>query len=156
MEDEDFKIINLKDILFKVYRDGRVEKCRLFKNKKEKLTLQKTNTHYGYYKTVIKKKDILIHRIIGYAFLGLDINNPKIYIDHIDHNRQNNNWLNLRIVTPQQNNFNFSNVKGYSLENNKYRANIKVNGKTIHLGTFEKEEDARNAYLEAKKIYHII
>ena len=76
-------------------------------------------------------------------------------IDHIDRNRKNNNWLNLRIVTNQQNSFNTSS-KGYTWlkKINKYRAQIKVNYKTINLGRYEKEEDARQAYLDAKKIYH--
>ena len=65
-----------------------------------------------------------------------------------------NDWLNLRIVTPQQNNLNISNVKGYSLENGKYRPSISVNYKTIHLGSYDNEEDARQAYLDAKKIHH--
>ena len=33
----------------------------------------------------------------------------------------------------------------------KWRAAIKKNGKHIHLGVFENEEDARDAYIEAKK-----
>ena len=154
MEDEDFKIVNLRNTFFKVYRDGRVEKSRVLKNKKEKLALLKNISSYGYYKTQVKRKDLLLHRIVAYTYLGLDFDNPKIYIDHIDHNRKNNDWLNLRIVTPQQNNFNISNVKGYSLENGKYRPSIAVNYKTIHLGRYEKEEDARQAYIDAKKKYH--
>jgi hypothetical protein len=35
-------------------------------------------------------------------------------------------------------------------------AQIKLNNKTICLGSFETEADARDAYLNAKKIYHII
>jgi hypothetical protein len=43
--------------------------------------------------------------------------------------------------------------KGYSYrkDNNKWRAEITVNHKKINLGTFIKEEDARNAYLEARE-----
>ena len=58
------------------------------------------------------QKTYLHHRIIGYAFLGLDIDNVFTCIDHIDRNRINNNWLNLRLVTKQQNAFN-RNAKGY-------------------------------------------
>ena len=36
----------------------------------------------------------------------------------------------------------------------KWHAQIKLNGKSIHLGYFDKEEDAKNAYLKAKLIYH--
>lgn len=47
-------------------------------------------------------------------------------------------------------------VKGYSYdkESKKYRARITTNGKNYHLGGFDAPEEARNAYLEAKKIYH--
>ena len=31
-----------------------------------------------------------------------------------------------------------------------------LNGKHIYLGSFNTEEEARQSYLEAKKIYHII
>ena len=64
---------------------------------------------------------------------------------------------NLRIVSQQENSFN-TNAKGYSFDKsrNKYQAIIGINGKNIHLGRFDTEEEARNAYLEAKEKYHII
>ena len=79
-------------------------------------------------------------------------------IDHINHTRDDNTRDNLRIATYQQNNFNRSNVKGYSwyTQKNKWKASIKLNRKTIHLGYYNKEEDARAAYLEAKERIHII
>ena len=111
--------------------------------------------YYGYLVIRINGKNILKHRIIAYAFLGLDINNSKQQIDHIDRNKLNNNMNNLRIVTSQENMFN-RNAKGYNKKGKKYQANIKINNKTIYLGTFDTEEEARNAYLEAKEKYHII
>jgi len=77
-------------------------------------------------------------------------------IDHINHTRNDNTDGNLRVVTHQQNNFNRSNVKGYYWDKSrkKWVAQIRVNGKGKNLGSFEKEEDARAKYLEAKKIYH--
>ena len=44
-------------------------------------------------------------------------------------------------------------VKGYSWNNqkNKWGARIKINQKIIHLGFFDNEEDAHNAYLVAKR-----
>jgi len=109
----------------------------------------------GYLRTRLNRKDFLKHRIVGYAFLGLDIDNPKQLIDHIDRNKQNNNMNNLRIVSHQENNFN-TNAKGYFKNGKKFQAYIKLNKQQIHLGTFSTEEEARNSYLEAKKIYHII
>ena len=145
MEDEDFKIVNLYNNELKVFRDGRVatqhiylNDCDYKKYKKGQIkwTIKKASTDKGgYLRTALwykgKSKMYNIHRIIGYAFLGLDIDNKKRCIDHIDHNRKNSDWLNLRIVTYQQNNFNFSNVKGYHIRKNRYEAQIKVNNKAI-------------------------
>jgi hypothetical protein len=103
-------------------------------------------------------KLILRHRIMGYAFLNLDIDNPKLQIDHIDGNKINNHIDNLRIVNHQQNHFNRTTAKGYSFRKtkNKYHAQIRAEKKLKHLGYFNTEEEARQAYLNAKLIYHII
>jgi len=79
-------------------------------------------------------------------------------IDHIDGNTLNNNIENLRLVTHQQNQWNQTRAKGYSWckKWNKWCAKIKLNTKNKHLGYFDNEDDAHNAYLEAKKKYHII
>ena len=74
-------------------------------------------------------------------------------IDHIDRNRKNNDWLNLRIVTKQQNAFNRNN-KGFWKSGNGYKAIICLKGKGIYNGYYKKEEDARQAYIDAKKIHH--
>lgn len=112
----------------------------------------------GYYQIIISKKKYYLHRIIGYLFLGLDIDNPEQYIDHIDGNVINNYLENLRIVTSHENDFNRTKAKGYCFDKqyNKFKSNIKFNGKTIHLGHFDTKEEARKAYVDAKKIYHII
>lgn len=49
-----------------------------------------------------------------------------------------------------------SGIKGYSWKKcaGKWVANIGVDYKTIHLGSFTEEEDAKQAYLEAKRNYH--
>jgi hypothetical protein len=49
-------------------------------------------------------------------------------------------------------------TKGYSWHkgHKKWVANIRTNKKLIHLGYFILEEEARNAYLNAKLIYHIM
>tara|TARA_R110000782_G_scaffold61226_1_gene126198 strand:- start:326 stop:811 length:486 start_codon:yes stop_codon:yes gene_type:complete len=79
-------------------------------------------------------------------------------IDHIDGNPLNNNIENLRVVTHQENHFNMTRAKGYYWykRDKKWKAQIQLNGKVKYLGNFDNEVDARNAYLEAKKKYHII
>jgi hypothetical protein len=78
-------------------------------------------------------------------------------IDHINGDRCDNRIDNLRSVTRQQNQFNMNNVKGYCKyhKSNKWRAYIKLNKKQIHLGLFNSEEEARKAYVDAKKVYHV-
>ena len=101
------------------------------------------------------------HRLVKLAhdptFDIFDVS-PNNCIDHENHTRDDNSNDNLRVVTNQQNHFNRSGVKGYSWskKTNKWEAYIGLDYKKINLGQFEKEEDARNAYLEAKAKLHII
>jgi hypothetical protein len=112
--------------------------------------------YYGYKFIRIYDKKIKIHRIIGYLFLGLDIYNKEQVIDHINGIRNDNRLENLRIVSQQQNMWNMKNIKGYVKHQNKFRAQIRLNKKCIELGSYKTEEEARQAYLDAKKIYHQI
>jgi len=94
------------------------------------------------------------HSFAWYMYYG---NLDFIVLDHINRIPDDNRIENLRSVTPQQNNFN-KNVKGYcwSTQAKKWLSRIGLNNKVIHLGLFNTEEKAREAYLNAKKIYHII
>ena len=145
--------IELFNNRLKVYEDGRV----LVKKNGEFVERKHMTKGYFYINLCFqgKRKYYLVHRIVALVYIGLDIENPKQMIDHIDRNKLNNNVSNLRIVTNQQNGFN-RNAKGYGWYKRKWKASIRLNGKLIHLGCFEKEEDARQAYLDAKLIYHLI
>ena len=84
------------------------------------------------------------------------MNCPKGYsVDHIDNNPLNNQKYNLRICLLKDNSKNStkrkntsSKYKGVYFETGtkKYKANIKVNYKTISLGRFTNEIDAAKAY----------
>jgi len=119
----------------------------------------KTNPD-GYKSISIAPKQYLLHRVNYFAHnQGWNIHDfsNKNQIDHEDINKANNNIDNLRVVTCQENQFN-SICKGYCFnkQKQKWEAYIYVNYKKKHLGYFDLEEDARQAYLTAKKIYHII
>jgi hypothetical protein len=79
-------------------------------------------------------------------------------IDHKDRDRINNKIENLHIVSHNENNKNKVG-KGYSIvgrKTKKFQARIIDNKKYIKLGLFETEQEAHQAYLDAKKIYHKI
>lgn len=94
----------------------------------------------------------LVHRV---AWAIVKQEDPyKWQIDHINHNTIDNRIQNLRKATNTQNNFNRKNAKGYIKYREKWQARIKINGKQKHLGYFDTEEQAREAYLRAKEKLH--
>ena len=130
--------------------------------KERKLSINTNGYKYFEIRVSNKRYTILLHRLIywlhnpDWDILDSSIKNNSI--DHIDGNPLNNNIENLRVVTNQENHFNETRAKGYCWNKTakKWVSHIRLNGKTKYLGLFDKKEDAHNAYLEAKKIYHII
>lgn len=114
---------------------------------------------YGYKNILLtkngKSKMVKAHRLVAQAYLS-DYS-EDLQVDHIDGDKVNNNLSNLRMVTNQQNCFN-TRAKGYSWnkEKQKWQARIVLNGKYIHLGYYDSEDEAREAYLSAKERLHII
>jgi len=113
----------------------------------------------GYiYITMIGER-YLAHRL---AFLYVEGVFPENHVDHINLNRADNRFSNLRKCTMSQNLFNRNkNVfrkngekyKGVCLVREKYKAQIKTNGKNVYIGSYETEEQAAEAYNEyAKKL----
>jgi hypothetical protein len=80
-----------------------------------------------------------------------------LQIDHIDRIRNHNHISNFRVGTQQQNMFNRG-AKGYywNKQKRKWQARIVLDGILIHLGVFDTEAEASQAYQDAKLIYHII
>jgi hypothetical protein len=71
-------------------------------------------------------------------------------IDHVNGNRTDNRWTNLREVTRTQNNLN-RRVRGYTLSRGgKFVAQLKVNRVKRYLGTFDTAEEARAAHAAAR------
>ena len=109
----------------------------------------------GYVYNAKKKK--LLHRLI------MNVEDRWTLVDHINGNPLDNRKCNLRICNQQQNSFNKSKYKNnktgfkgvcFDKSRNKFKAQIMLNGKSIHLGRFEKSEDAYKAYCEACVKYH--
>ena len=128
-----------------------------------KIKFSKHTHGYDYCRITVEGKSRLFykHRLVKLAHdPAWDIfdASPSNWIDHENHARDDNSNENLRVVTNQQNQFNQANVKGYywDKKRKKWVAKIMLDRKNKNLGGFEKEEDARAAYLAAKAIYHII
>jgi len=108
-----------------------------------------------YLRISLKGKLYLMHRVIWKLVTGEE---PEGYIDHIDGNRFNNAWSNLRDVTHDKNMWNaklfHNNRSGYRgvsfiQQHQKWRAAISVDGRKHHLGYFSTAEDAHIAFAEA-------
>ena len=167
MEDEDYRIMVLNDTTMKVFRDGRIHTLFKYKDGREKWKVKPiTFSQAGYPFVFIgsRKKKITnyyFHNIITLCYLG---EKPQGYqTDHINSIKTDNRLENLQYITPQQNcqkrkTRNGRNVKGYYLTKyGKYVARITAdNNKPISLGTYDTEEEARQAYIDAKLKYHNI
>ena len=102
------------------------------------------------------------NRKIRMSRLIMNENNPNIRIDHQNHDKMNNRKSNLRRATSSENamnseisSVNTSGITGVFLDKKwkKWIASIMVNYKSIHLGRFDKFEDAVRARKEAEDKY---
>ena len=113
----------------------------------------------GYISTSIKGKAYKIHRLVFLLHYGYL---PKV-IDHIDGNKQNNSFTNLREVTRFENLQNMRKATkankigllGVSAHQGKWRTQIMVNGKRIRASGFDTPELAHQKYLELKREHHL-
>lgn len=110
----------------------------------------------GYARGSYKGKNRFMARLI------MKIDDPKIYVDHINGNTLDNRKCNLRLANNSQNQANrqmhSTNTTGYrgvcwAKDTQKWQASIKVNRKSIYLGQYTNIEDAANAYKKAAEEY---
>lgn len=101
-------------------------------------------------------KTIKIHRLVTNA-------DKNQIIDHSNQIKTDNRKSNLRVATKSQNNSNIkrksNNTSGYTgvkyeKRSGKWKAQISINNKRIHLGTFDCVEDAVVARRSAEVKYH--
>lgn len=115
------------------------------------------STHYAVAK--IDRKNVYLH-----LFLWRLWGKPPVpIVDHEDGDGLNCTRLNLRDANVTQNNrnrgklrTNTTGAKGviWDKKAKRYRAKIAVDGKRLHLGYFDKLEDASRAYDDAARIHH--
>lgn len=115
----------------------------------------------GYSRVSVDGRKYYAHRLAWLCVYG---SWPSGDIDHINHNKIDNRISNLRDVSRSVNNQNqirckrdgTSGVLGVSWHKaaKKWSAQIALNGKCRHLGLFSEKDDARAAYIAAKREMH--
>ena len=115
--------------------------------------------HSGYWNIKFLNKNYSAHRL---AFLYMTGSIPK-YVDHIDGNKSNNSWVNLRECTHSQNHFNCkiksNNTSGYKgvyfrKDRKTWVAVCKTIEKKVYLGSYKTKEEASLAYINFAKVNH--
>ncbi len=110
----------------------------------------------GYLHTIVDGRIYRLHRLAFLYVTGL----VPSFVDHINRDRQDNRWENLRGADCRQNSgnsgiarHNTSGFRGVSRNRSsgKWHAQIKINGKQTYLGRFETPEQAAHTYNLAAK-----
>ncbi len=119
------------------------------------------NLKYGYLRVCFEYQLYQLHRIIWRMVTGEDPGEHEV--DHVNGNRSDNRWTNLRLCVRKNNQRNkciqknnTSGVKGVSLDTRSglWRATLKVNGKQVLSRYFRDVADAIEAVTEARKEHH--
>ena len=133
---------------------GRVKSFARYKNGK---ILKLSSIDNGYLQIQlwsVLKKFHLVHRLVLQAFLPID---EELDCDHINHITNDNRLVNLRWATNSQNiryqpkregcSSRYKGVSWFKRDNN-WKTQCKIDGKTIHIGCFDDEDEAGKAYNE--------
>jgi len=114
----------------------------------------------GYVRIKVFGKTYLAHRLAVFFMTGAW---PKEEVDHVNGERSDNRWVNLRealVAENRRNNKGWSRresaFKGVSRQSKskRWRVQLMVNGNRIKVGNFDTEEEAAQAYVSAAKKYH--
>ncbi len=139
-----------------------IPKTGLFYSVKDKLfaTPYGSLNQSGYVNIKIAKKMYRAHRL---AWLYMTGSMPKLFIDHINKVKNDNRFSNLREANASQNMMNrpaHSNnkigLKGvcFHKSSQKWIAQIMINKKLNHIGSFDSPELASTAYQSFASKYH--
>jgi len=135
-------------------RDGKLERVDLRRkdNKWKQVKLWANVNTTGYCQVRFNGRMVLYHVIVWVLSTGETI--PEgLQIDHINGNRIDNRIENLRLVTQRENTQNGKVHRNgqlfgcsFNKRTGKYIAKIKISDKQIHLGYYDTEQQAHEAY----------
>jgi len=111
----------------------------------------------GYVQIKLFGKVYRAHHLAWFTMKG-EWPSASVDMDHLDRDRSNNSWFNLRVTSRTQNNFNSdtrvdntTGRKGVYRAGRKWFARIGLKGKIIHLGTFGTFNEAKLARQRAER-----
>lgn len=113
----------------------------------------------GYRYINLNNKEIQVHQVLSITFLNHTLDGTtKLVINHIDGNPLNNKLDNLEVVTHRENlstcfrknqdsfSSKFVGVS-WNKRDSKWRAGIRIKGKSYNLGNYNSEEEAHQSYI---------
>lgn len=115
---------------------------------------------YGYIQIGVGGELVKAHRLAWFYMTG---EWPPEDIDHVNGDRRDNRWANLRLASRAENlmntcirSDNTSGHKGvgWAKREQLWRAYININGKTKSLGYFKELDEAIKARKDAERLYH--
>lgn len=117
----------------------------------------------GYRQIMVCGKRVQEHRL-AFLFMEGRMPDPMLDVDHVNGQTDDNRWSNLRLVTVAMNMQNQRRARTGKNGNQlgaywhkrvqRWQAAIMVNGRLIHVGYFDSEEEAHAAYIERKRQLH--
>jgi hypothetical protein len=147
------ELYDVKDYegIYKIDKEGNIFSI------KRKIYMKSSPDKDGYLRVGLRKdnkqKLLGVHRLVCLTFRENPNNLPVV--DHIDRNKKNNTLENLRWITISGNSRNVDVKKKFrgvrETPSGKYRADIKINNKTVYLGTFKTEEEAEKCFMDKHK-----
>jgi len=156
---EIWKDITEYEGLYQVSNLGRVKSLERISVQNHKLNeriLKSGVSSNGYLTVALHKKKtrktFMVHQLVSIAFLGHKRNGYNVVVDHINNNPLDNSIENLQLTTARHNSSKnrtgtsvYTGVSWHSRDNN-WSSSIRINGKKIHLGSFNDELKAHEAY----------
>lgn len=150
----------IKDFLSYDPNSGVFTWLKSLSNRKKAQSIAGSLAQSGYYEICYNNQRVLSHRLAWFFVYG---EMPNGVVDHINGIRTDNRIDNLRCVSQMENAQNTltalksskSGVRGvYKNRVGSWIAQIRVNGVCKHLGSFKTLEEAKEAYMKAKKQFH--